>query len=91
MRGWLFCRAQSQSVAMTFTENVFGTSYFLDNTLLSPLDIMDESPTYPNLLGGDFTLYSDGNDPEEHFSLQSSPEVSQDISKNKGASDPPRI
>ncbi|EGX45201.1 hypothetical protein AOL_s00173g302 [Orbilia oligospora ATCC 24927] len=64
---------------MSFTDNFFGTSFSFDGTLLSPLDIMDESPTYPNLLGGDFTLYSDGNDPEEHFSLQSSPEVSQGI------------
>ncbi|KAF3208739.1 hypothetical protein TWF191_000598 [Orbilia oligospora] len=38
---------------------------------------MDESPTYPNVLAVDFPLYSDGNDLEEHLSLQSSPEVPQ--------------
>ncbi|KAF3192999.1 hypothetical protein TWF225_010858 [Orbilia oligospora] len=64
---------------MSFPESFFNTSFLFNNTMLSPFGIMDESPTYPNLLGGDFTLFSDGNDPEEHLSLPSSHEAPQGI------------
>ncbi|KAK6514824.1 hypothetical protein TWF506_007186 [Arthrobotrys conoides] len=68
-----FNMVNNESVTNTFAENLFNISPLYDAFLPSPLDTMDES-TYPleNVLGGDFTLYPEENDPEEQSGPQSS-------------------